>query len=74
MPEYVIWGVNAANGETEESILRTTNADCTGKIETREEAERLARWLERQGCTKLRIQEIDLSKPLDFVGLALGRR
>lgn len=61
--EYVIWGIPA--GATEETLLL---ARVQGEpITTRADAEKFMRVLERKfKPSKMRIQEIDLSKPLDW--------
>jgi hypothetical protein len=72
MAEFVIWGVDTPNGATEETVL--LDAPHGERITSHAQAERYCDQLRGFGCTRLRIQEIDLSKPLDFAGIALGRK
>lgn len=61
--EYVIWGI--PQGQTEETLL--LEAPGGKRITSREEAERLKTLLEtKYGATKTRIQELDLSQPLEW--------
>ena len=65
--EYVIWG--RPPGATEETLLlaRVEGEPITDKAA----AQRYVKVLEQKhGCTKTRIQEIDLGKPLDFLRTA----
>jgi hypothetical protein len=68
--EFVIWG--KAPGSAAESLL--LDAPHGERITSRGQAERyLAQLRDVHGCTALRIQEIDLSKPFDFASMALGK-
>lgn len=56
--EYVIWGVPP--NEEHENVLHTKSASM-------EEAKKIAKILEKEyGCTKTRIQVLDLSAKPDF--------
>jgi len=58
--EFVIWGIDAAKGETLENILHTI-------AETMDEAKYVVKILESEyGCKNCRIQVIDFSTPIDF--------
>lgn len=63
MKEYVIWGIPPK--QTEETLLLTSVQG--NKITTRTKAEQYQLVLEKKmGATKTRIQELDLSEPLDW--------
>ena len=65
--EYVIWG--RPPGATEETLLLARVEGET--INDRQAAQRYAGVLEQKhGCTKTRIQEINLAAPLDFLQTA----
>ena len=62
--EYAIWGVKP--GDKDESLLL---AEPNGnKITDENIAKKFKKWCEDKGATKVRIQEIDYSTELDFVG------
>jgi hypothetical protein len=58
--EFVIWGRNPKS-KTEELLISENFG-----IRSYSEAERVCEALEKRGCSFLRIQVIDFSKPLDF--------
>ncbi len=65
--EYVIWG--RPPGSTEDTLLlvRVEGEPITDKAA----AQRYVKTLEQKhGCTKTRIQEINLDSPLDFLRTA----
>ena len=64
MIEYVLWGI--APGTEEEQILVTRL--YKRPIARLSEAEALVSWCEKQGCTSVRIQAVDLSTKPDFSG------
>ena len=65
--EYVIWG--CPPGQTEETLLLARVEGET--ITDRQAAQRYVKTLEQKhGCTKTRIQEINLDEPLDFLRTA----
>ena len=58
--EFLIWGRNPKS-KTEDLLISENFG-----IRSYSEAERVCEALEKRGCSMLRIQVIDFSKPLDF--------
>ena len=61
--EYVVWGIPA--GQAHETVL-------VSRIETRERADEWVAFVENDGCTSVRIQELDLAEPPDFIAAILS--
>lgn len=67
---YALWGTPKVGG-SEELVWESQNLN---KPITAEQRAKLKSIADSQGFTKLRIQEIDLGQPLDFLGTAGVRR
>ena len=67
--EFSIWGVPP--GDDAETLL--CEAVRGERITERALAEAVKAEAERRGNTRVRILELDLSKPFDFAAMALGK-